>query len=52
MPHTLIRISSQERIDIHDIFDASIMEEDTLEHLLVAAANPDIAKKLSAAESP
>ena len=28
------------------------MEEDTLEHLLVASANPDIAKKLSAANLP
>ena len=28
------------------------MEEDTLEHLLVAAANPDIAKKLTAAGLP
>ncbi|KAH8988714.1 hypothetical protein EDB86DRAFT_2945666 [Lactarius hatsudake] len=41
-----------DRIDIRAIFDASTMEEDTLMHLLVAAANPDIAKTLTAADLP
>ncbi|KAI9432473.1 hypothetical protein H4582DRAFT_1883882 [Lactarius indigo] len=41
-----------DRIDIRAIFDASSMEEDTLMHLLVAAANPDIAKTLTAADLP
>ncbi|KAH9046763.1 hypothetical protein EDB84DRAFT_1625231 [Lactarius hengduanensis] len=41
-----------DRIDIRAIFDASTMEEDTLVHLLVAAANPDIAKTLTAADLP
>ncbi|KAH9023082.1 hypothetical protein EDB85DRAFT_2184855, partial [Lactarius pseudohatsudake] len=43
---------SKDRIDIRAIFDASTMEEDTLVHLLVAAANPDIAKTLTAADLP
>ncbi|KAF8267433.1 hypothetical protein EI94DRAFT_1801673 [Lactarius quietus] len=45
-------IGPKDRIDMQAIFDSSSMEEDTLEHLLVAAANPDIAKKLSAADLP
>jgi hypothetical protein len=50
VPYALI--SSKDRIDIQAIFDSSSMEEDSLEHLLVAAANPDIAKKLTAANLP
>ncbi|KAI0265956.1 hypothetical protein BC834DRAFT_987423 [Gloeopeniophorella convolvens] len=38
-----------DRLDLPAIFDASTMDEDTLEHLLVAAANPDIARALAAA---
>jgi hypothetical protein len=46
------RISFKDRIDFQAIFDSSSIEEDTLEHLLVAAANPDIAKKLTTADLP
>ncbi|KAH9983532.1 hypothetical protein BJV74DRAFT_614460 [Russula compacta] len=41
-----------DRIDIHGIFDSSTMDEDTLEYLLVAAANPDIAREFTAANLP
>ncbi|KAI0047358.1 hypothetical protein FA95DRAFT_1559201 [Auriscalpium vulgare] len=34
------------RLDIRDIFDASTMDEDTLDRLLIAAANPDVARAL------
>ncbi|KAI0065773.1 hypothetical protein BV25DRAFT_1798238 [Artomyces pyxidatus] len=36
-----------DRLDIRAIFDASTMDEDTLDHLLAAAANPDIARHLT-----
>ncbi|KAH9955114.1 hypothetical protein BGW80DRAFT_1476506 [Lactifluus volemus] len=41
-----------DRIDIQAVFDSSSMDEDTLDHLLIAAANPDIAKELNAANLP
>ncbi|KAF8461826.1 hypothetical protein DFH94DRAFT_788963 [Russula ochroleuca] len=41
-----------DRINVHAIFDSSTMDEDTLDHLLVAAANPDIAKGFTAANLP
>ncbi|KAI9464297.1 hypothetical protein F5148DRAFT_1210170 [Russula earlei] len=41
-----------DRIDLHTIFESSITDEDTLDHLLVAAANPDIAKEFTAANLP
>ena len=39
----------KDRIDINAIFDSSTMDDDTLDHLLVAAANPDIAKEFTVA---
>ena len=38
----------KDRIDINAIFNSSTMDDDTLDHLLVAAANPDIAKEFTA----
>ena len=35
--------------DINAIFDSSTMDDNTLDHLLVAAANPDIVKKFTVA---
>jgi hypothetical protein len=46
------RISFKDHIDFQAIFDSSSIEGDMLKHLLVTAANPDIAKMLTAADLP
>jgi len=45
-------IPLKDRINIHAIFESSVMDEDTLDYLLVAAANPDIAKAFTTAGLP
>jgi hypothetical protein len=47
LPVRFFDLYPKDRIDIHAIFDSSTVDEDTLDHLLVAVANPDIAKEFS-----
>ncbi|KAA1473391.1 hypothetical protein DENSPDRAFT_902536 [Dentipellis sp. KUC8613] len=37
-----------DRLDFQKIFDPSVLDEDTLAHLLIAAANPDVARHILA----
>ncbi|KAI0310418.1 hypothetical protein OF83DRAFT_874002 [Amylostereum chailletii] len=41
-----------DRLDLRVIFDASVLDEDALEQLLVAASNPDIARYLTDLKFP